>query len=424
MGNTLKSVCDAKDNLEDHHVRAALQEDKGKGTTLMAWGLEDFTERGDHYIDVISGLYVRYGKGNTQNDETYIVKLSAPQATKALRDMVAQGNKKEILFYRELLPALNSELIKVGLNPLLTPQCLYANQVSENSVLILTDLRSRNFKKFHGKNCLDIPHTRLILQELARFHSSSLLLKAAQGPQFVSKYDFLDKEWYNVTEDAIDFFITLFDGNIENAVAILKILEGDEGTIRWLQTIKHNVYKILEEMMKRDTVFTTVCHGDCLNNNVLFRYDEYGNPVEALLLDFQIVRRASLVTDLHLLLNISVYGTDRNTNLENFLQLYYNSFKQVFDAAGLQAPFQFQELLQEYENKIMFGILWALAVIPTIVSEGEFSEWASSRDRANSEEAIGNQRESIDSKISGKHGELRARFLPIFDELIDQGIIN
>ncbi|XP_066990862.1 uncharacterized protein [Macrobrachium rosenbergii] len=418
MGNTLKSVYDAKDNLKDYHVRAALQEDKGKGTTLMSWGLQDFTEKGDHYISVISGLVVRYGKGNSQIDETYIVKLSAPQVTKALRDMVAQGNKKEILFYRELLPAMNSELKKVGLNPLLTPQCLYANQDSENSVLILRDLCSRNFRKFPGKSCLDISHTRLILQELARFHSSSLLLKAAQGPQFVAKYDFLDKEWYNVTEDAIAFFITLFDGNIENGVAILKVLEGDKRTIRWLQTIKHNVYKILEEMMKeRHSLHHCVARG-------LSGYDEYGNPIEAILLDFQIVRRASLVTDLHLLLNISVSGTDRKNNLENFLQLYYSSFKQVFDAAGLQVPFQFHELFQEYENKIMFGTLWALAVIPMIVSGGEPSEWASSHHRAASEEATGKQRESIDSKISSKHGELRARFLPIFDELIDQGIIH
>ncbi|XP_068229158.1 uncharacterized protein [Palaemon carinicauda] len=423
MGNSLNSVSDAKENLKDHHVRAALQEDKGKETTLMAWGMEDFTQKNNNYIGVISGLHVNYGKGNEQLKETYIVKLSAPQATKALRDMVTQGYKKEILFYQELLPCLNSELKRVGLNPLLTPECLYANQDSENSVLILTDLRRKNFKKFPGKGCLDISHTHLALQELARFHASSLLLKAAQGPHFEAKYDFLDTEWYNVTEDAIAFFIALFDRNIENAVAILKVLRGDDRVISWLQKIKSSVYKILEDMMKRDTAFTTLCHGDCLSNNILFRYDEDGNPSEALLLDFQIARRASLVTDLHLLLNISVYGADRKKNLEDFLRTYYNSFKQVMEAAGLETPFQLDELLQEYKNKTLFGTLWSLAVIPMIASGGELADWTVSEGRATSEEASGEQA-SVDSKTSGKHEEMRARFLPVFDELIDQGIIS
>ncbi|XP_068229160.1 uncharacterized protein [Palaemon carinicauda] len=430
----------AKEALTDVHLKAALQKDKGPAAQLLSWTLKEVQEKSDDIIGVVSKVRVSYRMGVKELTVNYITKMIPLQPMKALKDMLTQGCRKELLFYQELLPALNAQLRAVGLEPLRTPKHLYLNHNPDEMLLIMKDLRSQGFQKFRDKNCFDVPHTNLILQELARLHASSLLLEANIGRRnFDIKYGFLEKEWYNVTDDATAFFKTLFEGNIENTVAILKPLEPDESVVRWLRNIKPDVYSILNEQKQRNHAFTTVCHADCITTNMMFRYDDEGYPYEVALLDFQQVRKSSLATDISLLLYICVSGTDRKKNLRGFLQSYFTSFRNVMDAGGVRVPFTFEDLLREYEDKILFGVLWSLSVIPMLAGreeeeeEEEEEEGDDGDDLEKGEQQVGAvvqaevakcKLRKDDAKMAAIDSEIHKRFIPIFEELVERRIIR
>lgn len=430
----------AKEVLTDVYLKAALQKDMGPAAQLTSWTLEEHVEKSDDIIGIVTTVKINYKFGMKELSADYIVKMIPVQPMKALKDMLTQGCRKELLFYQELLPALNAQLRVAGLEPLRTPKHLYLNHNPDEMLLIMKDLRSRGFRKFREKNCFDILHTNIVLQELARFHASSLLLKAKIGRRnFDIKYHFLEKEWYNVTDDATAFFKTLFDGNIENTVAILKTLETDDRVIKWLRKIKPDVYAILQEQMQRSPAFITLCHADCITTNTMFRYNDDGIPVEVALLDFQQVRKASLATDISLLLYICVSGTDRKRNMEGFLQTYFSSFRNVMDAGKVQVPFTFQELLRECDDKLLFGVIWSLSVIPMLAArEDDDDEWKDAKaDFGDDPEKGGKQEEAAvqaepprdkhrrdDSKIAAAESEIHKRFIPIFEELIERRIIR
>lgn len=145
----------------------------------------------------------------------------------------------------------------------------------------------------------------------------------------------------------------------------------------------------------------------------IHRYNSEGKPIEVMLVDLQIHRMASLGSDLAYLLYTSLHGEVRRANLDLFLTIYYEIFRQVLQNSDGERviPFTLQELRQEYEQKRELALLfatWNLFIIHSPAQET--GDLTSNLDEKVTEEVI---RETY-KKALQNYSKFRTRFLGLY----------
>lgn len=135
-----------------------------------------------------------------------------------------------------------------------------------------------------------------------------------------------------------------------------------------------------------------------------------------MLLDLQMCRQASLATDLSYLFYTSLEGPLRTSNLDWFLDVYHSAFLGVTEAGKTAEPFSRQELRQEYKNRLEYGLLMALLATVIVLCEGDIAE--------DNQEGFSDSVKDVLDKLVSKSTILRPRFLCMFDEMIEYGVIT
>ncbi|XP_063597726.1 uncharacterized protein LOC134774291 isoform X1 [Penaeus indicus] len=395
-------------------VEAALKNDKGSDARLVSFTVQECTKKGDNYATLVARVNVHYTLCETNHNVSYVVKYN-PKHFKAFEKFAYVLYKKEVMFYQYLVHDIQSQLQEAGQQPLRVPRCFHTSLEENQEVVILEDLRPRGFKMFDRKKGMDVAHTKLVLEELARLHAASYLLKA-KIPDLADKYPVLSLDWLNYADEARDVTFNTFSKQMDTVKDVLNKVGGYEVAENWLGRNREGVLEMLAEQLARVPPFDLLCHGDCWNNNVLFRYNEEEVPVEVMLLDLQVCRQASLATDLNYLFHTSLEGHVRKTNLDSFLDIYYSTFLGVTEAGKTAMPFSRQELHQEYKNRLQYGLLLAMLVTVIVICEGDIN-------KENQDGFTDSLRDVLDDLVSTSP-ILRPRFLSIFDEMIENKIIE
>ncbi|XP_037797734.1 uncharacterized protein LOC119592915 [Penaeus monodon] len=306
------------------------------------------------------------------------------------------------MFYQHLVHEIQSQLQKVGQPALRVPRCFYTSVEESREVIFLEDLCPKGFRMFDRKKGLDVAHTKLVLEELARLHAASWLLKD-EIPDLVDKYPILTLDILNYADDARETMQGLFCRQMDVVKNMLNEVGGYEVAENWLGRNKERVLEILHNSLKRAPPFDALCHGDCWTNNLVFRYNEADVPVEVMLLDLQVCRQASLATDLNYLFHTSLEGQVRKTNLQTLIDIYFSAFLRVTEAGKRAMPFSRQELRQEYRNHLEFGLLNAVLLNVMVLCEGGINK----EDQEGFSESM---RDALDQLVSTSP-LLRPRFL-------------
>nr|XP_027220338.1 uncharacterized protein LOC113812623 [Penaeus vannamei] len=397
-------------------VEAALKADKGSKAKMVSFAVQELTKPGENFANLVARVKVKFSSENGDGDVSYVVKYD-PRRSKALKDLMLACFQKELVVYQNLVQEIQAQLQAVGENPLRVPKCFYASLEENREILFLEDLGPKGFKMFEIKNGLDVAHTTLILEELARLHAASYLLKA-KIPDLAEKYPVLNLDWVTYADSARRNTQGLFGNIMDSASKLLRHIGGREVAVAWLEENKTRAAEIIEHELRREPPFDVLCHGDCWNNNVLFRYDDEGVPVEVMLLDLQLVRVASLATDLNYLLHTSLKGHTRRDNLTSFLSAYYERLSQVLEAGGAAVPFSRQDLTQEYRNHLAYGLIMILlGVVFGLGGEADVSHSEGGADFQDQ------RNEKLIRAIASKP-HIRDRFLFAINEMIENGIIT
>ncbi|XP_037797916.1 uncharacterized protein LOC119593070 isoform X2 [Penaeus monodon] len=395
-------------------VEAALRNDKGSDARLVSFTVQECSKKGDNYATFVDGVNVIYSLHETHHSVSYVVKYN-PKRFKAFEELSYLVFVKEAMFYDHLVQDIQSQLNEIGQKPLRVPQCYHTSLEENREVIFLEDLRPKGFKMFDRKKSMDVAHTKLVLEELARLHAASYLLKL-KTPDLAEKYPILNVDWLNYADDARKTVQERFSDQMDMVKDMLNKVGGYEVAENWLSRNKGRVLEILENNIKGVPPFDVLCHGDCWTNNVLFRYNEKEVPVEVMLLDLQMCRQASPATDITYLFYTSLEGHVRTSNLESFLDIYYSAFLGVTEAGKSSLPFSRQKLRQEYKNRLEYGLLLALLATVIVLCEGDVAE--------DNEEEFSESVKKVLDKLVSKSTILRPRFLCMFDEMIENGIIR
>lgn len=396
-------------------MQHVLEADKGNNATLTSWCFDDLTSDGDNYSTYVTSVKVAYSQGGAALETTYVAKLNPCGNVSKSGSLTSSMFEKEGQFYTKLEPALSLELTALGHESLRVPTFFYVSLDRGHEVMIMENLQVHGFRMNDRKKGLDVIHATLVIQELARLHAASILLKINKGPELLNEV--LSKDWMNFDKTTHDFLKLKYSGHVDNAIVTLEKIGGYDKTVAWLRDLKPRALEILEDQAKDAGPFNVVSHGDCWNNNLLFRYNAEGKPVEVMLLDLQLIRQASLAIDLNFFLYTSLDGHTRRSNITSFLDTYYECFKSVIESAQRDMPFTQEAFKQEFVDKHLYGFLFAIFIIPLSVCRSDQLPKGLT-------DSFGKKQENLMLDMLDSNPLFRPRFLALFDEMMEDGIIT
>ena len=259
-------------------VEKVLKIDKGNDVKFISHTILDFAGNVVTFNSSITSVEVLYSLHNAPGKVSYIVKMN-PRLPNGYAGYSELLFLKEVKFYEDLVPLLNTELLAVNEPPLKVPRCYFTKLEPSREAMYLEDLRVQQYTMFDKTKGLDKQHTEMGLAELARFHAASVLLMAKEDLSLEGlreKYPTMQEVFYtfNGKESAIQLNEVLHNV-IDDAAKVAGASTGYEEVSKVLRTKQVNIRHLFDEEMQAREPFIVMNHGDLWTNNFLYRQVVY-----------------------------------------------------------------------------------------------------------------------------------------------------
>ncbi|XP_031628478.1 uncharacterized protein LOC116344183 [Contarinia nasturtii] len=224
--------------------------------------------------------------------------------------------EREIEAYTKVLPAVEKLLESVGEFGQIAPRCYTAD--IERKMIAFEDLRNQQFKGVNSVDGLNMDHMKLALLTLAKWHAGTASLLIENIELF---------EWYtkrNVYKNSPS--IQSFFRNIAQTVSNeIKHWPGYENISEKLGNIPQEAFDNIHKSYEpQDDGFNVITHGDMFMNNLLYRHDQNGKPIDIRFVDFAIGKHVSPSIDLVCLLYGSSDSSIKQDDREHLIQYYHS----------------------------------------------------------------------------------------------------
>lgn len=215
-------------------------------------------------------------------------------------------------------------------------------------------------------------------QTLGRLHASSLALKFHDEEKF---FQFIAPLKEAIFPQGTSPHLGLsINGSLEAAIAHLEWLEPKneelEAGIRYLKTQREKAHSQIQDLvLPRRKKHDVLTHGDCWNNNVMFRHDAEGKVTDVKLLDFQIVRHASPALDFHYFVYSSPKSEVIEEHYEELVTGYHKAFANTLRAKSSASKEELEFLTDDvwFRNELKanakYGLFTACWIASAILAE-------------------------------------------------------
>ncbi|KAE8573149.1 uncharacterized protein [Halyomorpha halys] len=267
----------------------------------------------------------------------------------------------EVVMYKEILPTLGVRNFY--------PQMFYGVATNgaepDKDILILENLKYKNFLLPKTRVFLDIDHIRVAIKKIAEFHSFS----------FIHKYE--DKEsFHRMTKRFRDIVLPPeieHEYDVINAACIergIKPLLKDNVSVdlltNCLSFLKYP-NKTRELIAFPEEPFGVICHGDYCNNNILYKFDENDKPIDCVFIDFQFSRYGSVAIDIFFFLYLNTDAEVREKYWDEILKLYWDTLRKCVPNR-ISIP-SFEKFLEHFAERVIYGYTIASFFLPTMMED-------------------------------------------------------
>lgn len=203
------------------------------------------------------------------------------------------------------------------------PKCNGFVDAELNECIFFEDLSVRNFSTIdrHTEQTT-ADHVRLVMRTLGKYHAISFALKDQQPKEF----ERLASQMKEVFIRADDILIRKYlKENLQNVFDVLTDEEDANLLAKIRKLFEKEPADVAAECLdaKLTEGASVICHGDCWQNNIMFRCDDSGKPVEINLIDWQISRHSSPIVDIVLFMFSCTTKQLRDYHYNAFLKEYY-----------------------------------------------------------------------------------------------------
>ncbi|XP_058825483.1 uncharacterized protein LOC131685640 [Topomyia yanbarensis] len=281
--------------------------------------------------------------------------------------------EREVTLYCDVLPAMFKFQREKGISEeegfFNVPKCYatHLNLTSEESLILMENLRIKNFGTCNKLQPIDYDHARLLMIHLGRFHGLSLAMKDQQ-PDLFEKFKLPDVLLPSI--QANPMLVEMFISSLDNAISLLDA--EDQEAISKMEALKTNYMEIAESCLsgKNAEPYAVLNHGDCWVNNIMYRYKD-GQPHELMLIDWQLARYVSPALDILYFLLCCTDEAFREKYHDEMLQIYHSSMVNLLDRLGSDGTelFPFSALQDQLKRFGQFVIIMGAFDIPILCTD-------------------------------------------------------
>ncbi|XP_048515631.1 uncharacterized protein LOC105693310 [Athalia rosae] len=340
-------------------LRLAEKDDSVKVTSIH---LSPATKRGDNYTSLMYRVTAKFKSRNFPSTIKSVVVKHKPDSDCEIELQDIEGRfKAEASMMTDTLVEMNHLLSN---EPALSAKA-YFWQEKNPVILVLEDLVSKGFRMVNRYEQLDFDHSLLAIRNLARFHASSFALGEI-NPSAIRRYT---SGFF--AADQLPVFWQYFEKSLRCLTGI--IADMPELGPRYAEKISklepHATRKAMEVSTCDPKEFNVLCHGDLWSNNMLYRYDDQGKPIEHIFVDFQLPIYNSPVWDITYFFSTCLPDDGVRQNL---LLEYHETLKSTMRRLKCRTA---TPSLEEFEKKIQerkfLEVAVTLLMLPIILARGD-----------------------------------------------------
>ncbi|XP_068896158.1 uncharacterized protein [Tenebrio molitor] len=335
-------------------------------SVLTEENLDDFSvnilgnsEKGDGYAGDI--VFVRLTSAIAHSPKEYNLVLKCSKRSETLRKTtpIKEAFTNEIYVYNTVLPVFTEFQRKHGIeNPFDSVPKYYGKFTDENTeVLVFENLKSAGYSLWNKKNPLTRKHINMVVEEYGKFHAISFAMQDQQPEKFQElSSELVDIFKQTMTSSA---FGDVYSKGFDEVCDLLKGDLDDETLIKW-KNLRKQVNYIFTDMCEQPDVQKVILHGDCWNNNFMFKHaaDNEIQPVKVAMLDWQISKYSSPILDLSYFLFVCISKEDIE-DLDEILRLYHKSLSSHLQRMGADSKklYPLDTFLKDWKKFGRFGAL-------------------------------------------------------------------
>ncbi|XP_037937470.1 uncharacterized protein LOC119671046 [Teleopsis dalmanni] len=334
------------------------------------WG----SNPGDNYCSSIYRVllvFERYSTEKAEKEKLSLIVKTIPitQETQFLEDVGVFI--KEKLTYTDVLPRLeiltNGE--KFGAK-------LYHAIKAPIQTVVFNDLKVEGFDTASRHEGLDWLHSKLILEQLGKFHATSMVL-AHRDPTIIPR---LQKGMLSAeTVLQSETFFIMFGGSLAQLISVTKTWPTFEKIAEKLQRYYDNFKEITSKLAlpKPGDRITVLNHGDLWTTNFMYTHNDKNSPntpTKAIFVDFQLSFYGSPAHDLNFFLNTSVQLNVLQHKRHDLIAAYYKSFSDTLIFLRYEKVPTLDDLKYELRSRELVGLFGLFAFLPMISLPKELSE--------------------------------------------------
>uniref|UniRef100_A0A182QBF1 CHK kinase-like domain-containing protein n=1 Tax=Anopheles farauti TaxID=69004 RepID=A0A182QBF1_9DIPT len=252
-----------------------------------------------------------------------------------------------------------------------TPNCYYAHcdQITQESVIIMEDLRLREFRLWNKHNIIDYDHANLFMTHIGRLHAVSLAMKRDQPERFEQ---FKIPNPFDVMLTADGPFANMIISQLQMVIDALDMKDTIERVK--MEKLKDTVFHEFDRCGKAQLAepYTVVGHGDCWTNNMMFRYEE-GKPQEIVLFDWQMMRYVTPAQDLVYFIFCCTDEEFRLQYYDEMIDIYHRSLSTTLSKLQHNVNKLFPRSALDEQLRLFgrYGILMAMFLVPMMCTRNE-----------------------------------------------------
>ncbi|XP_017151091.1 uncharacterized protein LOC108161360 [Drosophila miranda] len=343
--------------------------------TLKEINFEWGSNPGDNYCSAIYRVLVTFAKWSDNKESakkeqlSLIVKtIPITEATQFLEDVSVFIKEKQT--YTDILPRLDilSRGDKFGAK-------YYHSVKGPVQTIVFSDLKVEGFKVASRESGLDFNHASLILQQLGKFHATSMVL-AQKDPEIVKQYT-----RGMLSEDILmksDTFENMFGDFLKGLIKCSAGWPGYKHISGHLQRLSDNFRNVCvaASKPKAGDRYVVLNHGDMWTNNFMYGYDNKDQPevpTRAIFVDFQLSFYGSPGCDLNFFLNTSLKFELVQDRREELIKVYYKAFRDALEYARFEHIPTYEDLLYELRSRETYGLFALFAFLPMITMPKELA---------------------------------------------------
>lgn len=270
----------------------------------------------------------------------------------------------EILFYTKYAKHCTINL----------PKLYYCLDSGEDSFLVIENVNHRGFYLSEKAYNLDMDYILASVKELARFHSTGYELKVKKPVEFKKMIHEI-RDWkFNTENNMFTDYVNLL---APRCLEHLRSVNYDAQFCDKMQKVLENAFEVLIKSREPVEPLATLCHGDYLRNNILFK--KSNDKVEVLPIDFATITYSTPALDLSTFFYMCCSRFDMLNNFEHIFATYCDTLHDCFEEKAIPNvdDFSTEVLLADYKRNAFQGFVIASFFLSIVIygrPEGDFFE--------------------------------------------------